>query len=136
MDDRIIGRIPESIETRTPAIVSAMLHVVAGAAVMNLDFFNRPPLMEPEPVMVDFEMIDKKAAAPKVGNPPPQLKDVPIAEEATKAPPPKSAEPPPAPEKPKPDVAEAKPCRRRRSRSPRSSAKAPGRPDRTQAQGA
>jgi hypothetical protein len=59
--------------------------------------------------MVDFEMIDKKAAAPKVANPPPQPKDVPIAEEATKAPPPKSAEPPPAPEKPKPDVAEAKP---------------------------
>ena len=80
-----------------------------GAAVLNLNFFNRPPLMEPEPVMVDFEMIDKKAAAPKVGNPPPQPKDVPIAEEATKAPPPKSAEPPPAPEKPKPDVAEAKP---------------------------
>ena len=63
---------------------------------------------DPEPVMVDFEMIDKKAAAPKVGKPPPQPKDVPIAEEATKAPPPKSAEPPPAPEKPKPDVAEAK----------------------------
>ena len=92
MDDRIIGRIPRSIEMRTPAIVSAMLHVVVlGAAVMNLDFFNRPPLMEPEPVMVDFEMIDKKAAAPKVANPPPQPKDVPIAEEATKAPPPKSA---------------------------------------------
>ena len=86
MDDRIIGRIPRSVEMRTPAIVSAMLHVVVlGAAVMNLDFFNRPPLMEPEPVMVDFEMIDKKAAAPKVGNPPPQPKDVPIAEEATKA---------------------------------------------------
>ncbi len=110
MDDRIIGRIPRSVEMRMPAVVSAMLHVVVlGAAVMNLDFFNRPPLMDPEPVMVDFEMIDKKAAAPKVGNPPPQPKDVPIAEEATKAPPPKSAEPPPAPEKPKPDVAEAKP---------------------------
>jgi hypothetical protein len=95
---------------RTPAIVSAMLHIVVlGAAVMNLDFFNRPPLMDPEPVMVDFEMIDKKAAAPKVGNPPPQPKDVPIAEEATKAPPPKSAEPPPVPEKPKVETAEAKP---------------------------
>ena len=34
---------------------------------------------------------------------------MPIAEEATKAPPPKSAEPPPAPEKPKVDIAEAKP---------------------------
>src|ERR1043165_8953192 len=107
MDDRIIGRIPRSVEMRTPAIVSAMLHVVVlGAAVMNLDFFNRPPLMDPEPVMVDFEMIDKKAAAPKVANPPPQPKDVPIAEEATKAPPPKSAERPPPPpvEKPNPET--------------------------------
>ena len=119
MDDRIIGRIPRSIEMRTPAIVSAMLHVVVlGAAVMNLDFFNRPPLMEPEPVMVDFEMIDKKAAAPKVGNPPPQPKDVPIAEEATKAPPPKSAEPPPRPRSPSPTSPRPSPCRRRRSRSP------------------
>ena len=57
----------------------------------------RPPPMEPEPVMVEFEAIDKKAAAPTVGNPPPQPKDVPIAEETTKAPPPKTAEPPPAP---------------------------------------
>ena len=106
----MFDRYPESIEMRMPAVVSGMLHVVLlGAAVLNLNFFNRPPLMESEPVMVDFEMIDKKAAAPKVGNPPPQPKDVPIAEEATKAPPPKSAEPPPAPEKPKPDVAEAKP---------------------------
>ena len=106
----MFDRYPESVEMRMPAVVSGMLHVVLlGAAVLNLSFFNRPPLMEPEPVMVDFEMIDKKAAAPKVANPPPQPKDVPIAEEATKAPPPKSAEPPPAPEKPKPDVAEAKP---------------------------
>jgi hypothetical protein len=104
------GRYPESVEMRMPAIVSAMLHVVVlGAAVLNLDFFNRPPLMDPEPIMVDFEMVAQKAAAPKVGNPPPQPKDVPIAEEATKAPPPKSAEPPPAPEKPKVDTAEAKP---------------------------
>jgi hypothetical protein len=103
-------RSPESIEMRTPAIVSAMVHVfVLAAAVLNLDFFNRPPLMDPEPVMVEFEAIDKKAAAPTVGNPPPQPKDVPIAPETTKAPPPKTADPPPAPEKPKPDLAEAKP---------------------------
>ncbi|WP_421997835.1 hypothetical protein [Reyranella sp.] len=103
------ARIPQSLEMRTPAIVSAMLHVVVlGAAVMNLDFFSRPPMMEPEPVMVEFEAIDKHAAAPKIGNPPPQPKDVPVAEEATKAPPPKSAEPPPAPEKPKPEPVEAK----------------------------
>lgn len=102
-------RYPESVEMRTPAIVSAMLHVVVlGAAIMNLDFFGKPPQLEPEPVMIEFEAIDKKAAAPKIGNPPPQPKDVPIAEEATKAPPPKSADPPPAPEQPKPDVAEAK----------------------------
>jgi len=99
-------RSPESTEMRTPAILSGMFHVlVLGAAVLNLDFFNRPPLMDPEPVMVEFEAIDKKAAAPTVGNPPPQPKDVPIAKEATKAPPPKTADPPPAPEK----VAEAKP---------------------------
>jgi hypothetical protein len=105
----VFDRYPESIEMRTPAIVSAMLHVVVlGAAIMNLDFFGKPPLLEPEPVMIEFEAIDKKAAAPKVGNPPPQPKDAPVAEEVTKAPPPKSADPPPVPEKPKPDVAEAK----------------------------
>jgi hypothetical protein len=105
----MFDRHPESAEMRMPAIVSAMVHVgLLGAAIVNLNFFSRPPLMEPEPVMVDFEMIDKKAAAPKVGNPPPQPKEVPIAEEATKAPPPKTADPPPAPEKPKPDVAEVK----------------------------
>ena len=103
-------RSPASIEMRTPAVASAMVHVfVLGAAVLNLDFFSRPPLVEPEPVMVEFEAIDKKAAAPTIGNPPPQPKDVPIAQETTKAPPPKSAEPPPAPLQPKPDVAEVKP---------------------------
>ena len=102
-------RSPASIEMRTPAVASAMVHVfVLGAAVLNLDFFSRPPLVEPEPVMVEFEAIDKKAAAPTIGNPPPQPKDVPIAQETTKAPPPKSAEPPPAPLQPKPDVAEVK----------------------------
>src|SRR5216683_1645513 len=106
----MVERSPESSEMRTPAILSVMFHVlVLAAAVLNLDFFNRPPLMDPEPVMVEFEAIDKKAAAPTVGNPPPQPKEVPIAKEATKAPPPKTADPPPAPEKPKPDVAEAKP---------------------------
>ena len=105
----MVERSPDSIEMRTPAIVSAVLHVVVlAAALLNLDFFSRPPL-EPEPVMVEFEAIAPKAAAPTAGNPPPQPKDVPIAKETTKAPPPKSAEPPPAPEKPKPDVAEAKP---------------------------
>src|SRR6267154_247569 len=85
----MVERSPESSEMRTPAILSVMFHVlVLAAAVLNLDFFNRPPLMDPEPVMVEFEAIDK---------------------EATKAPPPKTADPPPAPEKPKPDVAEAKP---------------------------
>jgi hypothetical protein len=106
----MVERSPESTEMRTPAIVSAMFHVIVlAAAVLNLDFFSRPPLMDPEPVMVEFEAIDKKAAAPTVGNPPPQPKDVPIAKEATKAPPPKTADPPPAPEKPKVDVTEAKP---------------------------
>jgi len=95
---------------RTPAIASATVHVfVLAAAVLNLDFFGRTPPIEPEPVMVEFEAIDKKAAAPTVGNPPPQPKDVPIAQETTKAPPPKTADPPPAPPQPKPEVAEAKP---------------------------
>jgi hypothetical protein len=106
----MVGRPPASVEMRTPAVVSAMVHVfVLGAAILNLDFFNRPPLMEPEPVMVEFEAIDKKAAAPTIGNPPPQPKDVPIAQETTKAPPPKSADPPPAPPTPKPEVTEVKP---------------------------
>ena len=104
------GRSETSVEMRTPAIASAMVHVfVLGAAILNLDFFSRPPLMEPEPVMVEFEAIDKKAAAPTIGNPPPQPKDVPIAQETTKAPPPKSGDPPPTPPPPKPEVAEAKP---------------------------
>lgn len=103
-------RHPANLEMRTPAIVSATMHVLLlAAAVLNLDFFGKPPPMEPEPVMVEFEAIDKKAAAPTVGNPPPQPKDVPIAQETTKAPPPKSAEPPPAPTPPKPEVAEPKP---------------------------
>ena len=50
----MFDRYPESVEMRMPAVVSGMLHVVLlGAAVLNLSFFNRPPLMEPEPVMVD-----------------------------------------------------------------------------------
>lgn len=98
-----------SFEMRTPAVLSAAVHVFAMvAAVVNLNFFNRPPV-EQEPVMVEFEAIDKKAAAPKIGNPPPQPKDAKIAEETTKAPPPKTADPPPAPEPPKPDMAEFKP---------------------------
>ena len=105
------GRSPASIEMRTPAIASAMVHAfVLAAAVLNLDFFGRPPLLEPEPVMIEFEAIDKKAAAPTVGNPPPQPKDVPIAEETTKAPPPKSADPPPAP--PSPSQTSPRPSRR------------------------
>ena len=87
----MVGRSPASVEMRTPAVASAMVHVfVLAAAILNLDFFSRPPPIEPEPVMVEFEAIDKKAAAPTVGNPPPQPKDVPIAQETTKAPPPKT----------------------------------------------
>ncbi|HYD07729.1 MAG TPA: cell envelope integrity protein TolA [Reyranella sp.] len=98
-----------SVEMRTPAILSAGVHVVAlVAAIVNFNFFRSPPL-EPEPVMLDFVAIDKKAAAPTVGNPPPQPKDAKIAEETTKAPPPKTLDPPPAPEPPKPEVAEFKP---------------------------
>jgi hypothetical protein len=94
---------------RTPAVLSAGVHVVAMvAAIVNFNFLSRPPL-EPEPVMVDFVAIDKHAAAPTAGNPPPQPKDAKIATETTKAPPPKTFDPPPAPEPPKPDVAEFKP---------------------------
>lgn len=104
-----MARRAKSIEMRTPAILSAGLHVAAlAAAVANFSFFNRPP-MEPEPVMVDFVAIDKKAGAPTVGNPPPQPKEAVIDKETTKAPPPKTAEPPPAPEPPKPDLAQTKP---------------------------
>ena len=74
----MFGRTTASVEMRTAAIVSAMVHVfVLVAAVLNLDFFGRSPLIEPEPVMVEFEAIDKKAAAPTVGNPPPQPKESP-----------------------------------------------------------
>src|SRR5690242_14542448 len=101
---------PSSVEMRTPAILSAGLHVAALVGMIaNFAWFSRPPL-EPEPVMIDWVAIDKKAAAPTIGNPPPQPKDAKIAQETTKAPPPKTAEPPPTPpEPPKPEVAEAKP---------------------------
>src|SRR5436189_269423 len=103
------GRRPSSIEMRTPAILSAGVHVVAMvAAIVNFNFFSKPPI-EPEPVMVDFVAIDKHAAAPTIGNPPPQPKDAKIEQQTTKAPPPKTLDPPPAPEPPKPDVAELKP---------------------------
>src|SRR5215472_14121473 len=104
----MFDRTPESIEMRTPAILSAAAHVaVLVAAIVNLDLFNRPPI-EPEPVMVDFVAIDKHAAAPTIGNPPPQPKEAKVAKEKTKAPPPKTADPPPQPEQPKPEVAEVK----------------------------
>jgi hypothetical protein len=94
---------------RTPAVASAVMHAsVMVVAFLGLpDLFSKPPMVEPEPVMVEFEAIDKRAAAPKIGNPPPQPKDAPIAEETTKAPPPKTAEPPPAPEPPKPQLEQA-----------------------------
>ena len=98
-----------SFEMRTPAVLSAGVHVFAMvAAVVNLNFFSRPPV-EQEPLMVEFEAIDKKAAAPTIGNAPPQPKDAKIDKETAKAPPPKTADPPPAPEPPKPDMAEFKP---------------------------
>ena len=104
-----MARRSSSVEMRTPAILSGGVHVVAlVAAIVNFNFF-RPPPIEPEPVMLDFVAIDKHAAAPKAGNPPPQPKDARIAEETTKAPPPKTLEPLPAPEPPKPEVAELKP---------------------------
>ena len=82
-----------SFEMRTPAVLSAGVHVFAMvAAVVNLNFFSRPPV-EQEPLMVEFEAIDKKAAAPTIGNPPPQPKDAKIDKETAKAPPPKTAEP-------------------------------------------
>jgi len=89
---------------KTPAVASAVMHASVLAAVFlgPLEWFTRPLPPEPEPVMIEFEAIDKKAAAPRVGNPPPAPKEVPVAEEATAAPPPKTAEPPPAPPPPKP----------------------------------
>ena len=105
----MFGRSSSHTEMRTPAALSAALHVVAlVAAIAKFSFFSHPPI-EPEPVMVEFEAIAQKAAAPTVGNPPPQPKDARIDKETTKAPPPKTAEPSPAPEPPKKEVAEAIP---------------------------
>lgn len=105
----MFGRSNTSVEMRTPALLSLGLHVFAlVAAIVNIDLFSRPEV-EPEPIMVDFEAIAPHAAAPTIGNPPPQPKDAKIDKETTKAPPPKTAEPPPAPEKPKPEEAKAKP---------------------------
>src|ERR1700759_4498997 len=102
-------RRPSSVEMRTPAVLSAGVHVVALVlAVVNLPWFSHPPI-EPEPVMVDFVKIDKKAAAPKIGVQDRQPKEAKIAEETTKAPPPKTAEAQPTPPAPPQEVAEAKP---------------------------
>src|SRR5690349_20582456 len=117
---------PSSVEMRTPAILSAGVHVVAMVvAIANFSFFQKPPL-EPEPVMLDFVAIDKHAAAPKAGNPPPQPKDAKIAEETTKAPPPETFDPPPAPEPPKLETARC--SRRKRRRRSRSRSPIPSRP--------
>jgi hypothetical protein len=102
-------RAPGNAEMRTPAILSVGVHVFAIAAtIVNFNFFNPPPL-EPEPVMVEFEAIAKKAAAPKVGIQEQQPEKAKIADETSKAPPPKTAEPPPAPETPKPAAEQPKP---------------------------
>src|SRR5471032_2080071 len=102
-------RAPGNAEMRTPAILSVGVHVFAIAAtIVNFNFFNPPPI-EPEPVMVEFEAIAKKAAAPKVGIQEQQPEKAKIADETSKAPPPKTAEPPPAPETPKPVAEQPKP---------------------------
>ena len=103
-------RYPGHAEMRTPALLSVAVHAFAiVAAIVNFNFFSSPPI-EPEPIMVEFEAIAKKAAAPKVGVQEQQPEKAKIAEETTKAPPPKTAEPPPAPDVPKPpEVAEAAP---------------------------
>src|SRR5579872_5617984 len=102
-------RYDPDVHMRTPALLSAVVHVAAiAAALANFNLFNRPPI-EPEPVMVEFEAIAKKAAAPKVGIQEPQPEKAKIADETSKAPPPKTIEPPPAPETPKKEVAEAVP---------------------------
>ncbi len=105
----MFDRAPGNAEMRTPAILSVGVHVFAIAAtIVNFNFFNPPPL-EPEPVMVEFEAIAKKAAAPKVGIQEQQPEKAKIADETSKAPPPKTAEPPPAPETPKPVAEQPKP---------------------------
>src|SRR5471032_1618015 len=79
-------------EMRTPVLLSVGAHVfVFVAAIVNFNFFSPPPL-EPEPVMVDFVAIAKKAAAPKIGIQPPQPKEAKITEEKTKAEDPKPVE--------------------------------------------
>jgi len=105
----MVERSRPNAEMRTPVLLSVGAHVfVFAAAIVNFNFFSPPPL-EPEPVMVDFVAIAKKAAAPKIGIQPPQPKEAKITEETTKAPPPKTADPPPAPEVKKPEVVEAVP---------------------------
>jgi len=105
----MFDRAPGNAEMRTPAILSVGVHVFAIAAtIVNFNFFSPPPI-EPEPVMVEFEAIAKKAAAPKVGIQEQQPEKAKIADETSKAPPPKTAEPPPAPETPKPVAEQPKP---------------------------
>ena len=101
-------RYDPDVHMRTPALLSATVHLAAiAAALANFNLFSRPPI-EPEPVMVEFEAIAKHAAAPKVGVQEPQPEKAKVADQTTKAPPPPSKEPPPSPPTPKPE-AEAKP---------------------------
>jgi hypothetical protein len=105
----MFDRTRTSVEMRTPAILSVALHVSAVvAAIVNFNFFSHAPV-DPEPVMVDFVKIDKKAAGPTVGLAEPPIKNVKIADQTSKAPPPPTKEPPPAPETPKPEVKEVVP---------------------------
>src|SRR5260370_8693742 len=105
----MVDRSSSSMEMRSPGVLSAAVHVVAlVAAIVNFNSFSRPPI-EPEPVMVDFVAIDKHAAAPTIGNPPPQPREPKVDKKPTKAPPPTTSDPPPAPDPPKPGRSEVNP---------------------------
>jgi len=121
----MFDRTPTSVEMRTPAILSAAVHVfVLVAAIVNFNLFSHPPL-DPEPVMVDFVKIDKKAAAPKVGIQEQQPKDAKVADQTSKAPPPPTKEPPPAPPTPKPEVKEVVPTPPKPEEKPKTEAPKP-----------
>ena len=93
-----------STDMRTPSVASGILHAgIVVLAVVGLPWFERPTPPEPEPMIIDFEEIGPKAAAPTVAPVQPVTR-APVAREITPSPPPTSVEKPPAPkvEPPKP----------------------------------
>ena len=99
----------QSADGRGKAILEGDLNIFDCRYIYLIDFTIRPV---PAGDTLHFELCDHilmRGLELDGGVWTGEGQSAPIAQETTKAPPPKSSEPPPAPEKPKVDTAEAKP---------------------------